>query len=373
LGGFVFHEGNVNLPAESSARDRACNGSRLRVLVVTSDVPLVSGGHRLIAEELARALNRESHSAEVVKTPSNRFGRQFAAYLANWLTDVGKTGENEPVDRVISLRYPSYAVRHPRHVCWLNHRMREYYDLWPDWKRRLSRKGLVKESLRRSLIHRADRYFLTKNVTKLYAQSKTVAAGLREFGDISSEVLYPPPPERSYRTDSYEPFVFTASRLHRLKRIDLLVQSMAKVKSKELRAVVAGTGEEEESLKRLASELGVAHRVDFVGRVGEEELLSYYARCRGVFFAPFMEDYGFVTMEAFRSKKPVLTCMDSGGPAEIVSVGRSGFVLLPEPFQIARQLDVWAENPDLAARMGAMGEADDRPVTWSACVGKLLS
>ena len=38
--------------------------------------------------------------------------------------------DGQPIDQVISLRYPSYAVRHPRHVCWLNHTMREYYDLW---------------------------------------------------------------------------------------------------------------------------------------------------------------------------------------------------------------------------------------------------
>jgi glycosyltransferase involved in cell wall biosynthesis len=344
-----------------------------RILVVTSDVPFVSGGHRVIAEELTKALLRQGHLAEIVKTPQNRFGRQFGAYLANWLTDVGESGDGRPVDQVISLRYPSYAVRHPKHVCWLNHRMREYYDLWPALKRRISRKGVVKESVRRALIHRADRYFLTRNVRKLYAQSKTVAAGLREFGDIPSEVLYPPPPERPYRAEAYEPFVLSVSRLHPLKRIDLLVKAMAKVKSKDLRAVIAGTGEEEENLKRLASELGVSERVDFVGRIDEEELVRYYARCRGVFFAPFMEDYGFVTMEAFRSKKPVLTCMDSGGPAEIVSVGRSGYVLLPEPFQIARQLDVWAESPDVARRMGESGEADVRSVQWDACVEKLLS
>jgi glycosyltransferase involved in cell wall biosynthesis len=65
--------------------------------------------------------------------------------------------------------------------------------------------------------------------------------------------------------------------------------------------------------------------------------------------------------------------MDSGGPAEIVSVGRSGYVLLPEPFQIAQQLDVWAESPDVARRMGENGEADVRPVQWDACVEKLLS
>jgi glycosyltransferase involved in cell wall biosynthesis len=367
---------NLVTEQESQSREEA-EATRTdrprRVLVVTSDVPLVGGGHRVIACELTRALRRSGHFAETVKTAQNRFGRQFSAYLANWATDVGMTGDGQIVDQVISLRYPSYAVRHPNHVCWLNHRMREYYDLWPALKRRLSKKGVVKESMRRFLIHRADRYFLTRNVRKLYAQSKTVAARLKEFGDIPSEVVYPPPPERAYRTDGYEPFVFTVSRLHSLKRVDLLVRAMAKLKNEELRAVVAGTGEEEESLKKLASELGVAHRVDFVGRIDEETLLSYYARCRGVYFAPFMEDYGFVTMEAFRSKKPVLTCMDSGGPAEIVSVGRSGYVLLPEPFQVAQQLDVWAENAELAARMGANGEADVRDVRWDACVEKLLS
>lgn len=344
-----------------------------RVLVVTSDVPFVEGGHRVIAAELKRALERAGHRAEVWTTPQNRFGRQFTAYLANWCTDVGESGDGRPVDAVISLRYPSYAVRHPRHVCWLNHRMREYYDLWPAFRGRLSRKAIVKESIRRTLIRSADRHLLTRNVTKLYAQSKTIAARLMEIGEIPAEVLYPPPPERAYRTEGYEGFVLAVSRLHPLKRVDLLVKAMAKLQSKDFRAVIAGTGEAEEDLKRLASELGVAERIDFLGRIDEETLLDLYARCRGVFFAPFMEDYGFVTMEAFRSRKPVLTCMDSGGPAEIVSVGRSGYVLLPEAFQIAQQLDVWAANPDLARRMGEMGEADVRPVTWNACVGRLLS
>lgn len=358
---------------ESQSEETALEPKALRVIVVTSDVPFVHGGHRVIAEEITRALRRQGHLAELVTTPQNRFGRQFSAYVANRFTDVGETGDGEPVDRVISLRYPSFAVRHPRHVCWLNHRMREYYDLWPAFKRKLSKKGVIKESARRFLIHRADEYFLKHNVTKLYAQSKTIAERLRTYGAIESEVLYPPPPERPYRTDAYENFVFAVSRLHPLKRLDLLVRSMKHVKSTKLRAVIAGTGEEEESLKKLAAELGVAHRIDFVGRVSDETLVDYYARCRGVFFAPFMEDYGFVTLEAFRSKKPVLTCMDSGGPAELVSVGRSGYVLLPEPFQIAGQLDEWANNEDLAVRMGANGEADTRGVQWDACIEVLLS
>ena len=121
--------------------------SARRFLVVTSDTPFVRGGHRVIAKELARAIRRGGHEAEVLRTPQNRFGRQFSACLANWSTDVSETGNGDLVERVISLRYPSYAVRHRSHVCWLNHRMREYYDLWPAFRRKLSRKGCVKEQV----------------------------------------------------------------------------------------------------------------------------------------------------------------------------------------------------------------------------------
>ena len=50
--------------------------------------------------------------------------------------------------------------------------------------------------------------------------------------------------------------------------------------------------------RAVAAELDIVKRVEFLGRVDEETLLHHYARCRAVFFAPFMEDFGFVTLEA---------------------------------------------------------------------------
>ena len=82
-----------------------------------------------------RALREAGHGAELVVTPQNRFGRQGAAYLATWLTDVGMAQDGGRIDQVITLRYPAYAVRHDAQVCWLTHRMREYYDLWDDVQR----------------------------------------------------------------------------------------------------------------------------------------------------------------------------------------------------------------------------------------------
>lgn len=137
-----------------------------RIAVVTSAPPLADGGHLVIARSLVGALQEAGHEAGLVTTPSNRFGRQAAAYLANWCTDVGQTGKGERIDQIISIRFPSYAVRHPRHVSWLTHTMREYYDLWDSFSAGLSPQGRLKESVRRRLVHLADNHCFNHHVTK---------------------------------------------------------------------------------------------------------------------------------------------------------------------------------------------------------------
>ena len=145
-----------------------------RIVVVTSAVPFVEGGHLTIARSTVRAFNEYGYEADLVLTPQNRFGRQLQAYLANRLTDVGEDGFGRKIHQVISLRYPSYAVKHPYHVCWLNHRMREYYDLWEISVSQLGFKGRLKERIRRKIIHTVDTYLLRHNVTKLFAISHTI-------------------------------------------------------------------------------------------------------------------------------------------------------------------------------------------------------
>ena len=159
--------------------------------------PFSEGGHLVIAKALVAALGAAGHDAALLQTPQNRFGRQGGAYLSTWLTDVGMAHDGHPIDHVVSFRFPSYAVRHPSHVGWINHRMREYYDQWPRFEATLSWKGRIKERARRRVIHAADRYLLTRNVRTLFAQSKTIQARLSTWGRIPSEVLYPPPPPRS--------------------------------------------------------------------------------------------------------------------------------------------------------------------------------
>jgi glycosyltransferase involved in cell wall biosynthesis len=343
-----------------------------RVLVVTSDVTFVEGGHLTIARNTVQALRHQGHDADLVLTPQNRFGRQFRAYVANRFTDVGLDGLGRPIDQVISFRFPSYAVKHPVHVCWLNHRLREYYDLWDTLKAELSWRGRLKESLRRFLIHAVDTRLLKHSVTKLYAQSGTIQRRLERWGKISSEILYPPPPQRDYRTDSYQNFIFAVSRLQKLKRIDLLVEAFRHVKNRDLKAFVIGEGPERESLSRMIREYGLQNRVVLLGATEEENLLSHFGRCLAVYFCPLSEDYGLVTAEAFASRKPVITAEDSGGPAELVRDGDSGYVVPPDPARVAEKFDLLAGTKGLAERLGGNGHRFISRLTWPETINKLL-
>jgi len=345
-----------------------------QICVVTSDVPLVHGGHRVIAVSLAEALRRNGCEAEVMYTAQNRFGRQFSAYLSNRLTDVGMTGDGKPVDGVISLRFPSYAVKHPHHVCWLNHRMREYYDLWSDFYGSISSfPAKVKETIRRRLIWLADGYLLRHNVRKVFAQSETIRDRLKQWGNIEAEVLFPPPPIRSYRCESYEPFIFCVSRLTPLKRVDFLIRAFYHVEDKNLRCVIAGTGPEREKLEKMIEAKGLKDRVELLGWIDDAELVSRLSRCLAVYYGPKSEDYGLVTMEAYAARKPVITLCDSGGPTELVEDGETGFICPPSPEALAKKIDFLAGHADRAAAFGEKGYQRTRHITWEAVVAKLLS
>jgi glycosyltransferase involved in cell wall biosynthesis len=342
------------------------------ILVATSSPPFAEGGHMVMARELVRALEEAGHSASLLVTPQNRFGRQGAAYLAAWCTDVEVAHEERKVDQVISLRFPAYAVRHDRHVVWLNHRMREYYDLWDQFSSHLSSRALIKERVRRTLIHQADRYLLTKRVQRLFVISGTVQARLKNWGGLQSEVLHVPVPRRDYRCDTYGDYLFGVSRLTPLKRFDLVLRALAEPIAAGIRCVIAGEGREIDALLKLRRLLDLDDRVEFAGRIDDETLLRHLSRCRAVVFPPLNEDYGFVTVEAFSCAKSVLTCVDSGGPAELVKDGVNGFVTESTPEALARAMrKVIADRP-LAIRMGEAGAAHAATMTWPDAVQKLL-
>ena len=164
----------------------------------------------------------------------------------------------------------------------------------------------------------------------------------------------------------------SVSRLAPIKRVDLLLQALALVKT-PVRCLIGGTGIDSERLQQLAARLQVQDRCQFLGFVDNESLISLYARCLAVYYAPVDEDYGLVTVEAMKAHKPVLTATDSGGTREFVVEGETGFLFEPQtPALLAQRLDELYLRRDLARRLGDRGADLVRNITWDHTIARLL-
>src|SRR5262249_35548301 len=131
--------------------------------------------------------------------------------------------------------------------------------------------------------------------------------------------------EGAYRPAGFGDYVLSAGRLDPLKRFDLLIQAVSHAAT-PVKVKIAGAGPEEGKLRELAARLGGADRVELLGWVAEDEMVRLFSQALAVYYAPYDEDYGYVTVEAFKSGKPVVTTADSGGVLEFVEDGVDGFV-----------------------------------------------
>jgi glycosyltransferase involved in cell wall biosynthesis len=70
--------------------------------------------------------------------------------------------------------------------------------------------------------------------------------------------------------------------------------------------------------------------------------------------------------------KPVITCHDSGGPAELVREAENGYVTAPSPEALAAAMRRMMDDRNTAARMGEEGHRQAMAMTWHDAIQKLL-
>ena len=172
------------------------------------------------------------------------------------------------------------------------------------------------------------------------------------------------------RFDALGDFFLFAGRLDRLKRVDLLIEAIAHA-SKDVRLKIAGRGPLEASLRELAAARGVASRVDFLGFVSDEELLTLLATARAAVYTPVNEDYGYVTLEAFLSGKTLVTTSDTGGVLEFATA-ENGFVAEPTAQSLGDAMTrAWNTSTARLREMAEVGRKKVAPVQWDAVIDTL--
>jgi glycosyltransferase involved in cell wall biosynthesis len=312
----------------------------MRIAIATVQVPFIQGGAESHAQGLLQALQAHGHSAEIITLPF-RFSPPAAVRrsMAQWQNEDLEQLNGYRPDRVICLRFPAFYLQHPHKVAWVLHQHRSVYDLWEHAL--IIDQASLDWSALRTEIFQQDTAAL-QACHRVFANSQTVADRLSKFNQIPAQPLYHPPPNAdAFYNGAPLPYIFFPSRLEALKRQDLLIRAMAQVKSPVV-ALIAGTGGQQLQLQALIEQLGLGDRVRLLGHLSAAEHRGFYARALGVFFGPYQEDYGYVTLEAMLAAKPVITCSDSGGPTEFVVDGVTGAVVAPTSEAIAEVIDGWS-------------------------------
>jgi glycosyltransferase involved in cell wall biosynthesis len=345
----------------------------LRVAVCASQVPFVRGGAEIHVEGLTRELEARGHETALVNVPSDwTTRRQILENCLAWrLLDL-EAAAGVPVDLVIATRFPSYVIRHRHKVVWVIHQLRQVYDMLgtpysdfqPEDPRDRRVIAAVKAIDRRALGEARARFTNAANTARRMA---------RYNGLDATPLYHPPQHDGRYRCEGYGDFVLGVGRLDPAKRFDLFVRGLAATRS-PLRGVIAGVGPERGRLEALARRLGVADRLELAGWVDDDRLLDLYARCRAVYYAPYDEDYGYVTLEAFKSAKPVVTCEDSGGVLEFVQDGVNGWVAsASRPRTLGRAFDLLWEDEERARAFGRRGGERVAGISWDHVVDRLTA
>jgi glycosyltransferase involved in cell wall biosynthesis len=341
------------------------------VLVCEAQVPFVHGGAEVHVRQLVRELRDRGFEAELVSLPFKWYPKEeILPHAAAWrLLDLSESN-GRPVDLLIASKFPTYFARHPNKVAWLIHQYRAAYELcgteYSDFAHTELDVGLRENLMRLDVRNLAE-------CRRIFANARNTAGRLAKYNGLQAEALYHPP-QLAPRlvAGPYGDYVLSVGRIESVKRVDLIIRAMASV-DPGVRLVVAGDGTQRLNAERAAEQAGVADRVSFLGSVGDDHLVGLYAGALAVVYPPFDEDFGYVTLEAFLARKPVVTCADSGGPNEFVVDGVNGFVCAPQPDELAAAVNRLAADRGHAAALGEAGHAVASLITWDGVIEKLVS
>ena len=341
----------------------------MRIVVAEARVPFVRGGAELHVQSLVTQLRLRGHDAETVTLPFNGRKDELLNQACAWRMLNVSTSNARPIDAVIATRFPTWFARHPRKIVWLIHQHRAAYELFGTPYSDFSASE-PDTRLRQRIAALDSRMF--SECERIVTNSRNTAKRVEHFNGVSARPLYHPPPRAGgLREGAYGDYVLVVARLEPLKRIDLVIRAMAQVSS-PVRLVIVGDGSQRMELEHEAATLDLGHCVTFTGSLWGESVADLYAGALGVVYAPFDEDYGYVTLESFLAGKPVITTTDAGGPLEFVRDGINGFVCEPASASLAAAIDRLGADRALAERLGGAGRELAQTITWDGVIEQLL-
>ena len=341
---------------------------KLKVAVLGVQVPFTRGGAEILCDKLVQEIKRSGHHCDLVTLPYIDHRKEAVlAEIKGW-----QNLNLSTADVVIATKFPSYLINHPNKSLWLVHQYRSMYELlgtrFSDFSCDES-----SEAIRRKLIQMESAAIDSCKVKATISENVTLR--LKRYLDIDSVAVLPPLPLGDrYHCSSKGEYILSVGRLCSIKRTDLIVKALPLIPA-PARLKIVGLADEVNYKEYLSNEIkkhNIGSRIDFMGRVSDEELLELYANSHSVFYGPFDEDYGFVTLEGLMSKKPIVTCSDSGGVLGFVQDGQNGLVAEPTTDSVAKCFARLFQNDALYESLVANSNTHFCIPSWSEVIDQLI-
>jgi len=165
------------------------------------------------------------------------------------------------------------------------------------------------------------------------------------------------------------PYLLYLGGFDRRKRVPELLRAFADAERAltDLDLVIAGRPPQNDTLltpdpRRIVSELGLNHRVRFLGWVAEEAKPALYAGARALLFPSVYEGFGLPVLESLACGTPAV--VTSGSSLE--EVGGDGVLLTPpdDANALARAIIQISRDDTLRSEMSVAGLAHTRTFSW---------
>lgn len=231
---------------------------------------------------------------------------------------------------------------------------------------------LIRLEMERRLIKKVDRIIVATSDERMQM--------IRHCGATASQVdvipcgvdlkLFVPQNRQSARKKlglkQDSPVLLFVGRLDPFKGPDLLLRAAAMMEEDAQTVIVGGklTGDKElQHLRKLAAELKIGRRVQFLGAQPQQELPTIYSAADVTVIPSYHESFGLAAVESLACGTPVVATR-AGGLTTIVRDGETGYLVPRCPGFFAERLDGLLRDPNVLAQMRLAARSSVLRFSW---------
>ena len=288
---------------------------------IATNVTLVGGGQRTAVSNINNFINKNNNFSSLILTndkeendpfihlPSDKFVFwNYSSELTNYLTSNIKNIDIMHLHGVfMHTQYASSKIALKNEIPYIitPHGMLEpWYLKDKRFKKKLYLTLLLKKILAQSKIIHAITPFEKENLYQLSRHKNIVEIpNFINHSELPDNLIYNP----------NEEYLLFLSRIHPGKGLDILLQSMCKIENKKIKLKIVGAENSYSViLKKMAFDLGIQDRIEFLGAVYGDEKYALFANAKAFIAPSYSEAIGMVNLEAAICKTPVVTTFNTG-------------------------------------------------------------